>query len=441
MKKMIIIMGFVAAFTGSALISYAGYFNTTPVNRCDVEITRDLSLGSENDEVYILQNFLSRAGYLYATPNGYFGQATRTAVKSFQRDNYISSTGIVGASTRNALNERMCDSDVHANYDYGYSSGVTYVDPYDPFVRVVTPPVTAPAVYVTPQNSVEYTSSSYPSSNYTVTPTYSAVTPATTGNGVASTQVIYAPNIGYTYGITPTSGSITITTPVEKTRYNEGDTVTLAWSTQNMSVSQYAVLLENNQTGRSREVYVTSGTTASFALTKELLDYVCAGACDNNQMNTFRIAITTPHTDIAGNTSTFRAVVSPITIIRPFAPATITLSGSKDPVDSGEAFRLLANVPVQNAYLWNQYGNGYSLRIRAICAGSLVTNIAGYGCGQEFVMPFTASTHQQEIPVVVTNTSWFKQIATFELTVVNANGQTIGTATTNVTVNGRPFSF
>jgi hypothetical protein len=56
-------------------------------------------------------------------------------------------------------------------------------------------------------------------------------------------------------------------------------------------------------------------------------------------------------------------------------------------------------------------------------------------------MPFTASTHQQEIPVVVTNTSWFKQIATFELTVVNANGQTIGTATTNVTVNGRPFSF
>ena len=33
---MIIIMGFVAAFTGSALISYTGYFNTTPVNRCDV---------------------------------------------------------------------------------------------------------------------------------------------------------------------------------------------------------------------------------------------------------------------------------------------------------------------------------------------------------------------------------------------------------------------
>ena len=72
MKKIIIAMGFIGLFAGSATAVFAGYFDTTPISRCDTQITKTLQVGSENNDVYVLQQMLQRASYLFVAPNGYF---------------------------------------------------------------------------------------------------------------------------------------------------------------------------------------------------------------------------------------------------------------------------------------------------------------------------------------------------------------------------------
>ena len=165
----IIKMGFLATgfFGMFAIPASAAYFDNAPAPYCDVRITRTLQAGSEGVEVTVLQHFLNRTGDLSATPNGHFGPATRSAVRSFQHDNYINPTGVVGPMTRNAINERMCDTnlqidtfDTYSYYDttaYSYASGVTYVDPFDPYVQVITPANTTPNVYTNPQGAVQTT--------------------------------------------------------------------------------------------------------------------------------------------------------------------------------------------------------------------------------------------------------------------------------------------
>ena len=136
MKKILLAFSFLGIALGAATSAFAGYFNTTPLQVCDAQITRTLQIGSENNDVLVLQNMLSRGGYLFAQPNGYFGPSTKAAVKRFQRENGISQTGTVGESTRNIVNERLCDADVRGDsysYNgYGHNQGTTYVDAYDP---------------------------------------------------------------------------------------------------------------------------------------------------------------------------------------------------------------------------------------------------------------------------------------------------------------------
>lgn len=451
-------IGFFMSFAGTAS---AAYFDYAPAPKCDVQINRTLQAGSTGIDVSVLQNFLNRAGYLTATPNGNYGPATTAAVRAFQYSNGISATGSVGPMTLNAINERMCDTDLHANgmvygYDsyYGsYSSGVTYVDAYDPYVQVISPSVSAPSIYATPQSPV--ISSNYNTygsvvvSNNVINPVSSVVHPVTTPvstipaatTQIASTNVIYSPSIGYTYGLTPATGSLTISTPVANTVYNEGDTVRLAWTTTNLNATAYVILLENSSTGQSRTVTTVSANNASFTLTKELLDAVCAGACDNNQQGTFRIVITTPIRDIAGTVSTFRAAIAPITIKRPYANfGTVSITTSKTPVSSGEAFKLYVNIPTGASWDANIYGQ-YSFKIRAVCPAGVSVSIAGVACGNEFSLPFAPTYFQSEIPAIISNTSWYRQDVTFILTVTNLAGQTIGTSQVNVVANQAPFNW
>jgi peptidoglycan hydrolase-like protein with peptidoglycan-binding domain len=434
----------------------AAYFDYAPAPRCDVQITRQLSRGSEGVEVTVLQDFLNRAGYLNATPNGYFGPATTAAVRAFQSANYISATGTVGPATRNAINERMCDTDLRgdsmtyygnysSNYGYGYSSGTTYVDLYDPFVKVISPVVTTPTVYTNPQNVIM--PSNY--SPYGTTVSNSVITSASfapaTVPGIASTNIIYSPSLGYTYGLTPATGSLTITTPVANSVYNEGDTVYLAWSTNNLNANGFNILLENTSTSQSKTVTSTTGNSASFVLSKELLDVVCAGACglnySNNYQGTFRIVVTTPIRDISGTVSTFRAAVAPITIKRPYANfGTVSITTSKTPVTSGEIFKLYVNIPTGASWNSNVYGQ-YSFKIRAICPAGTTASIAGVSCGNDFVIPFAPTFFQSEIPASIVNTSWYQQNVTFVLTVTNLAGQVLGTSEARVMVNAAPFSW
>lgn len=446
-------LGIFAVFAPNAS---AAYFDYAPAPKCDVQISRTLQAGSQGVDVSVLQDFLNRAGYLSVTPNGHYGPATTQAVRAFQSGNYISVTGQVGPITLNAINERMCDTDLRADaYDieyvdaqYGYTTGVTYVDAFDPFVKVISPTVSTPNVYQTPQN-VSYTPS-YNTvntvSNPVVTPPYTTASPVigipASSGSIASTQVIYAPSIGYTYGITPTSGSLTIVTPTINASYNEGDTVNLAWRTSNLNATSYTIVLENGSTNQSKIVTTVTGTSASFVLSKELLDAVCAGACDNNQQGTFRIAITTPVRDIAGTVSTLKAAVAPVTIRRPFSPnfGTVSITTSKTPVTSGEVFKLYVNIPTGAAWNANTYAQ-YSFKIRATCPSGVAVTIAGVPCGQDFSIPYAPVYFQSEIPVSVSNGTWFQQNVTFTLTVTTVQGQQIGTSQVNVIANQAPFNW
>ena len=184
-----------------------------------------------------------------------------------------------------------------------------------------------------------------------------------------------------------------------------------------------------------------SGNSVSFVLNKELLDLVCATKCDTNQQRSFRVVVSTPVTDIAGNTSNFRAIVTPITIKR----ATeflggISLTTTKNPVNSGEAFRLYTSIPTGS--LLDSSNKGlYSFKIRSVCQLSVSISIAGVPCGTDIPVPYDAPFFQQEIPAMITSSSWYKQEITFELVVVNLLGQVVSTSQAKVTVNPAPFNW
>lgn len=465
MKKIIVAIAFLGISTGGIASAFAGYFNTAPMVRCDTQITNTLQAGSENSDVYTLQKMLLDGGYLHVNPNGYFGPSTILAVKRFQGDNGISATGIVGESTKDAVNERLCDTNVSSDtnvtsYGYGYGGGVTYVDKNDPYARVITPSSSnLPVIYTTPQggsvSGISYNDttaypqvSGYSSNNISAIPGYSSsmnvpITPATTG-GARSTGIIYSSNLGYLYGVTPNPSSVTITSPLANSLYNEGDTVNIVWSTNNLNASGFQVFLENTSTGQSKQVSYVTGNSASFVLSKALLDSVCAGTCDNSQQGTFRFVIATPVTDITGSTSNFRAMISPVTIRRPYSLlAAININPSKTPVNTGEGFRMYVNTPGVNTNLLGSsfYGNAV-IKLHALCVNSNVSvNIAGVACGQDFTMPLSTLASQQGIPVVITNTTWFTQDVVFEGSIVNQNGQIMGTSQTKVTVSPASFNW
>lgn len=66
--------------------------------------TADLEFGMENADVRQLQNVLVVKGYLRATPNGYFGPATRDAVTSWQLANGLPGSGFFGPMSRAKMN-------------------------------------------------------------------------------------------------------------------------------------------------------------------------------------------------------------------------------------------------------------------------------------------------------------------------------------------------
>lgn len=444
MKKIVTGVGFIGLFMSTAAMSFAAYFNTDPIARCETQITRTLRIGSENNDVFVLQQMLNRAGYLNAYPNGYFGYQTARAVKAFQADNDIMVTGSVGAATRDAVNERLCDQDLTANqyyndtnFVYGFSSPSTYVNGQDPFVHVVTPNTTNPTVYATPQGSV--TTITTP-----VTVVQSTL-PTLSTNGVSG----YIPSqFGYINQrpnyIPEPSGSLTVTSPVANSMYREGDTVTVTWSSSNLSVNApYSILLENTSGGPSKTVGVTSGSPFSFVLTKEILDSVCGGSCTESQQTSFRVVIATPTTNYNGDVSMFRAAVAPITIKRLVTLNNkVTLSSSKTEVTSGEAFKLFVNFPSTS---WDStLAANYTIKIKPdYCGVSASISINGLPCDQPYTLPQTSvnGQYQQEVSAKIVNPLYQKQVVTFQVLIVNVLGQVVGVSETRVTVNSAPLGW
>jgi peptidoglycan hydrolase-like protein with peptidoglycan-binding domain len=464
------IIGFLGIFTSLVTSVSAGYFNPTPLDACNLSIVSTLSHGSQNDDVLTLQNFLYRAGYLSAYPNGYYGYGTQAAVRSFQGDNGIRMTGTVGALTRDALNERLCDSDVSrfGNEEGSFSSGnTTYVSNYDPYVVVINAPKQNPALYSSPQADMRgpapIPAISIPTlpvsaaSNVIVgsgasqgaTYTSSIATPVYGANGFApapiapiiseagNTSIVFNPSVGYQTVINQKSGSLTFTSPYPHAIYNEGETVNLTWTTNNIKASQYTVSITNKNNRQPRTVAVTNTNSASFVLTKSLLDDLCGGICLPNDTDTFSITITSPVVDIAGNVSEFKATISPITIKRVFAVSGMSLFVSKTPVDNNEVFKLQIQIPQT---VTTSYGN-YIYRVKAICPSNVTVSLAGTSCGVEYVLPFGQTSYSNELPVIARNTQWYKQEVKFEITASLPTGQVVGSAQTTVQINGAPFSW
>lgn len=89
----------------------ASVSNTVIISNC-LDLSYDLYQGlsdKANDKaVTNLQKFLKNNQYLSVTPNGYFGPATKSAVKMFQLKNDITNTGRVGPQTRQAIRNISC---------------------------------------------------------------------------------------------------------------------------------------------------------------------------------------------------------------------------------------------------------------------------------------------------------------------------------------------
>jgi hypothetical protein len=84
------------------------FFTSSVFGATCTNLSVDLSQRSTGATVTALQNFLKDSGYLSAAPNGYFGPATFSAVKAFQTENKIDSTGFVGPATRAAIRAKSC---------------------------------------------------------------------------------------------------------------------------------------------------------------------------------------------------------------------------------------------------------------------------------------------------------------------------------------------
>ncbi len=88
--------------------------NVKPVEGVEVDKDQNnaLSYGKTNNDIKALQRRLKQLGYFDHNVTGYFGDATRDAVKDFQRNNKLSVNGVVNDATLEKLDS---DSAIAAN--------------------------------------------------------------------------------------------------------------------------------------------------------------------------------------------------------------------------------------------------------------------------------------------------------------------------------------
>jgi peptidoglycan hydrolase-like protein with peptidoglycan-binding domain len=104
----------------------------------------DFGASTRSNDVLALQRFLSSSDYLSATPNGYFGQATLSALKQFQSVNGLSSTGYVGPLTRALIQKISCvTTSIPQN---------TLNVPSKPSVSVQTPSPVSDVIFTSPRS-------------------------------------------------------------------------------------------------------------------------------------------------------------------------------------------------------------------------------------------------------------------------------------------------
>lgn len=112
MKKIIFLIIVALLFNN---IAYGEEPTLTSIKPSCVNLNSNLKQGMKNNEISLLQNFLKDKGYLNTSATGFFGAQTLKAVKNFQKDNNINTTGSIGPITRALINKLNCKKEDSTN--------------------------------------------------------------------------------------------------------------------------------------------------------------------------------------------------------------------------------------------------------------------------------------------------------------------------------------
>ena len=116
-----------------SLYQYQSQYSGLSTSVC-TNLTKELSYGSRGSEVTRLQSFLVNRNYPGSGDwmiTGYFGAATRAAVRNFQQERGLSQTGAADAATRAAIYTVSCGG------SYGFSNPSQYPYLYTNYVNQI----------------------------------------------------------------------------------------------------------------------------------------------------------------------------------------------------------------------------------------------------------------------------------------------------------------
>ncbi|MBI2030294.1 peptidoglycan-binding protein [Candidatus Kaiserbacteria bacterium] len=279
MKKITFVLALIIGVSTSAsqvsAQTYQSFYGYAKPSTC-VNLTQNLSLGSRSTQVTQLQSFLADRNYPGGGAwmvTGYFGAATRAALRNFQQEMGIAQTGMLDAVTRDAISRVSCGSG-YANqtqYPYLYTSTPSYAYNYNTFpynyTNSGTYPYTHTPAYVPPYTSGCNTNYNYGSAGWYaynncgtgtnasisiqyISPISGAVGDTVTvyGTGFSARDNTVNFGIGIISGLTSVDGrSVSFTVPAQLTGY--GTHVT--------TIDTYSVAVTNAAGQRSNSVSYT----------------------------------------------------------------------------------------------------------------------------------------------------------------------------------------
>jgi len=221
-----------------------------------VSLTANVTRGTESSNVRVLQTFLLEKGYLKATPNGYFGPATLSAVKLYQKSAGLPQTGAVLAMTRAALTKESCTVN-NAQNTTPVANNTQPQKPVDPVIVPVPQKVTVAKAKLTSIDKVTF---------FTGGVTDWSATLYGTGFS-ASSNAIYFKNQGtgkkYLVGTAASSDGVTLAIPKNITgvELSCGD-----YCKESLQVGNYEVTVVN-EGGESNSVFASVKSFSISAVT------------------------------------------------------------------------------------------------------------------------------------------------------------------------------
>lgn len=207
MNKLFASSVIVAALFSTGIASAQTYSYGSGSSSACTNLTMDLTVGSRGAQVTSLQSFLVAQNYPGSGAwmvTGYFGQATAAAVRIYQQNHGLPSTGVVDSATRASINAASCGYLATPNYisnpfsysTYNYTNTYPYQNQYSntfPYTYPYTGSVSITSMSQNtgvPGNSVTLFGVGFDAINNTVYFGTQAVSGIPSGNGTSLTFTI-----------------------------------------------------------------------------------------------------------------------------------------------------------------------------------------------------------------------------------------------------------